>query len=89
MPDDTKIPITVEFDDRRIVGYVVLTEEYKKIFELSLIKENELGSQGVFVLSPGYITDFPDDDGAITKAELFEFGIIPASRAYKKENNNG
>lgn len=80
-----RLPITLEFDDSNVVGWVELTPEFQKIYEQRLIDAG-VGSGNIFVLSPAYISDLPDDS-KITKAELIGFGVIPASRAIRKKNN--
>ena len=79
-----KIPITVEFNNKTVIGYVELTEDGKKLYEKRIVAAGP-GSKHVPVLSPAYISDFPDENGAITKAELIELSLIPAYSLIPKE----
>lgn len=78
-----RIPVTVGFDDSRHVGFVEFTDEFKEEYEKNLVMCGP-GSNGIFVLSPAYISDFPDENGVIHKAELIELSVIPASQAVNK-----
>ena len=76
----TRVPVTVEFNDNNVVGFVDFTEEYKKIFEALLTTNHQP------VLAPGYISDSPDINEKITKAELTELSVMPITRTYKRSD---
>ena len=75
--------MTVGFDNNRQVGFVEFTDEFKEIYEQNLVESGPM-SNGIFVLSPAYISDFPDENGVIHKAELIELSVIPAYQATNK-----
>lgn len=79
-----RIPVTVAFDDSRQVGFVEFTDEFKDTYEKMLVDAGP-GSEAILVLSPGYISDFPDENGRIKSAELIEFGVIPAFQLHGRK----
>lgn len=78
-----EIPITKDFNDKEIIGYVTFTPKFKKEYEENLEMSGP-NSDNIWVLSPAYISDFPDEDGVIHTAELIGLGVIPAYRAVNK-----
>ena len=82
----SNIPVTVDFDDQHVIGYVQLTKDGKKLYE-EMIESAGLHSKHVPVLSPGYIHEFADQNGVIKNVELLELSLIPASRVIPREQD--
>lgn len=82
-----KVAVTQGFDNSTVVGYLELTDEFAKIYQDHLVASNSNKSERL-VLSPAFISDFPDENGVINKATLIGMSFIPSSHlpiAHNKE----